>query len=224
MDALLNPNQANSNQGKHLPKRKARPLAFIVVVAALIIAAVFIIRPALLGYGVYQQAEASNLTVQDYAQNMQQLSRDLDMAKTNLSSYSAFTGALLTQMDEKNDELTDCKVQLERVQLNVQEAQEQVADKETEIAAVKSDSQKAIDQQVTEKTAALEQDKTACSESLKTKETEVGAVQAKYDLLVKNAAKSSCCKAKVDNPQINFYDVVDGKISCLEQGTNQLNC
>jgi len=56
------------------------------------------------------------------------------------------------------------------------------------------------------------------------KEKAVGEVQAKYDQLVKNTAKSICCKAKVDNPQINFYDVVDNKITCLEQGANQLSC
>lgn len=219
MDALLNPNQA-----KPAAKRKGNPMAIIAAVVGLIVLAIFVIRPAVLGYGIYQQAESSDLTVEDYAQNMQQLSRDLEVTKANLSSYSTFTGALLTQVEEKNDELTECKVQLERIKLDVEQAQKQVADKDTEIATVKSESQTTVDQQVAEKTASLEQEKLACESSLSSKDIEVGAVQAKYDLLVKNVAKSICCKAKVDNPQINFYDVVDGKISCLEQGTNQLNC
>jgi len=214
------------NQGKSAaaPRRKGNPTAIILAVVGLIALAIFIVRPAVLGYGIYQQAESSNLTVQDYAQNMQELSRDLEVTKANLSSYSSFTGALLAQVEEKNDEFTECKVQLERIKIDVEAAHKQVTDKDTEIAAVKSESQKNIGQQVTEKTAALEQGKTECVDSLTKKETEVGEVQAKYDLLVKNAVKSICCKAKVDNPQINFYDVADGKITCLEQGSNQLSC
>lgn len=214
------------HQGKSAaaPKRKGNPVAIIVALLVLVVVAIFVVRPALLGYGVYQQAQTSNLTVQDYAQNMQELSRDLEVTKANLSTYSTFTGALLAQVDEKNDELTECKVQLERTQSDVEDAQKQVADKDAELATVKSETQKTIDQQLTEKTATLEQQKAACESSLTNKEKEVGEVQAKYDLVVKNAAKSSCCKAKVDNPQINFYDVVDGKITCLEQGANQLSC
>jgi len=215
---------ASPTQPKSAIKKKGNPTVVIVAVIGLIALAIFVVRPAVLGYGIYQQAESSNLTVQDYAQSMQQLSRDLELTKANLSSYSTFTGALIAQVDEKSDELIECKVQLERTKLGVEEAQKQVADKETEIATVKSETQNAIDQQVAEKTASLEQEKAACESSLASKDTEVGDVQAKYDILVKNTAKSICCKAKVDNPQINFYDVVDGKITCLEQGTNQLSC
>ncbi len=222
MDFVVAPNQAKpANPAK---KRKLNHSAFLVVTVGLIVLAIFVIRPAILGYGVYQRAEASNLTVQDYAQSMQQLNRDLEVTKTNLSSYSTFTGALIAQIDQKSDEIIECKVELERIKLNVEAVQKQVAEKETEVATVKSETEKTIVQEVTEKTAALGQEKAACESSLTSKETEVGQVQAKYDLLVKNTAKSICCKVKVDNPQINFYEVVDNKISCLEQGTNQLSC
>ncbi len=224
MDDLLNPNQVNSKSGKHLPKRKSNHLAIIGAVVGLILVALFVVRPALLGYGVYQEAQSSNLSVQDYTQNMQQLNHDLDVAKANLSSYSTFTGALLTQVDQKNTDLTECKVQLERIKIDVEQAQKQVADKEKEVTDFQGKMQQTIDQQVSDKTSTLEQEKTTCQDGLTKKETEVSGVQAKYDQLVKNTAKSICCKAKVDNPQINFYDVVDNKVTCLEQGTNQLNC
>ena len=211
-------------QVKSAAKRKSNPAAIIMAVVVLIALAVFVVRPAVLGYGVYQEAQSSNLSVQDYAQDMQELSRDLEVTKANLSSYSTFTGALLVQVEEKNDELTECKVQLERMKSDLEGVQKQVVDKDAEIAKVKSESQANVDKQVTEKTAALEQEKSTCESSLADKDKAVGEVQAKYDLLLKNAAKSICCKAKVDNPQINFYDVVDGKITCLEQGSNQLNC
>lgn len=198
-------------------------LVFVLLVVGVLLA-VFVIRPGVVGYGVYQQASSSNLSVQEYSQNVQQLSRDLEVAKTNLSSYSAFTGALLTQVSKVSDELTECKVENERSKADLEESQKQVSAKGDEISKLKSEMDVSISQKVTEKTAALEQDKTTCESSLKSKETEVGEVQLKYDQLVKNTARSVCCKAKVDNSKINFYDVADNKIVCLEEGKNELTC
>jgi hypothetical protein len=205
-------------------KKKTNPTVVIVAVVALIALAIFVVRPAVLGYGIYQQAEASNLSVQEYSQNMQQLSQDLELTKANLSSYSVFTGALLTQIDEKNDELTECKVELGAKQSEVEAANQQVADRDAEIASLKGDTQTLIDEEVATRTAALEEQKATCEAAVEAKDTEVGEIQAKYELLATNSARSICCKAKVDNPQINFYEVVEGKITCLEQGANQLNC
>lgn len=215
--------EAPKKEIKALPK-KGNPILVISLFLGALVLVIFVVRPAILGYGIYQEAQDSNLTVEEYAQNMQQLSRDLEVTKANLSSYSSFTGALIQQVDEKTDELTECKVQLERVQVEVEQLQKQVSEQETEIAIVRTDVQQIADEQVAEKTKALEEEKAACEESLSEKESTIGEIEAKYDSLVKNTAKSICCKAKVDNPEINFYDVVDNKISCLEQGQNQLNC
>jgi len=223
------PNQAAASQQNTKSRsaataRKGNPIAILIAVIGLVVLAIFVVRPAVLGYGIYQQADASNLSVQEYSRNMEELTRNLEVTKANLSSYASFTGALITQVDEKADELIDCRVQLERIQLDVERAQQEIADKDAEVTAVKSETQDTIDQQVADKTKTLEEAKTACETSLADNEKKVGEVQAKYDQLVKNTAKSVCCKVKVDNPQINFYDVVDNKITCLEQGTNQLNC
>ena len=204
--------------------KKGSTWVLLILIAVGVLLAVFVIRPGIVGYGVYQQAESSNLSVQEYARNIQQLTRDLEVATTNLSSYSAFTGALLTQVNSVSDELTECKVENERSKNDIEEAQKLAVSKDEEISKLKSEMDQKINDQVTEKTAALEEDKNTCQNSLQSKEKEVGEVQANYDTLVKNMAKSVCCKAKVDNPKINFYDVSDHKIVCLEQGTNQLTC
>ncbi len=162
-------------------------LLILIVVGVLL--AVFVIRPGIVGYGVYQQVESSNLSVQEYAQNVQQLTRDLEVAKTNLSSYSAFTGALLTQVSDVSDELTECKVENERSKYDLEEAQKLAVSKDGEISELKSEMDKEINDQVTEKTSALEEDKNTCQNSLQSKEKEVGEVQAKYDMLVKNMVK-----------------------------------
>ncbi|HLD79205.1 MAG TPA: hypothetical protein VJA18_01460 [Candidatus Nanoarchaeia archaeon] len=209
---------------EHKPAQKSNMWLMLVLLVFGIFLAVFVIRPGVVGYGVYQQVEGSNLTVEEYAQNVQQLARDLEVTKTNLSSYSAFTGALIAEVGDTTDQLTECKVELERGKSDLEDAQETITEKETEISTLKSDMDNKITEQVAQKTAVLEDDKSVCQNALEAKETEVTNVQGKYDLLVKNTAKSVCCKAKVDNPQINFYDIADNKIICLTEGKNELTC
>ncbi len=209
---------------EHKPAQKGNMWLVFVLLVVGVLLAVFVIRPGVVGYGVYQQASASNLSVEDYSQNVQQLVRDLEVVKTNLSSYNAFTGALLTQVTEVTDKLTECKVENERGKADLEESQKQVSAKGEEVSKLKSEMEVSVNQKVTEKTAALEQEKNTCESSLKSKEKEVGEVQVKYDQLVKNTARSICCKAKVDNPKINFYDIADNKVVCLEEGKNELVC
>ncbi|MEK6863218.1 MAG: hypothetical protein AABW53_00815 [Nanoarchaeota archaeon] len=209
---------------EELPKKNNNFLVVAAVTIGVLLLVVFVVRPGVVGYGVYQQIEDSNVSPKEYAQNIQQLSRDLEIAKANLSSYSAFTGAIVAQVGEMSDGLVECKEEVERSKAAVEEAQKQVSAKETELASLNSKMDQQITDQVAQKTAALEEDKNVCQNSLSEKELELGDAQEKYELLARNAARNICCKAKVDNPQINFYDIANDKIVCLEEGSNTLNC
>jgi len=52
----------------------------------------------------------------------------------------------------------------------------------------------------------------------------VEQLKESYNALAQNSANNICCKAKVDNPKINFYDVRDDRIVCLEEGGFALSC
>jgi len=52
----------------------------------------------------------------------------------------------------------------------------------------------------------------------------VEQLKESYNVLAQNSANNICCKAKVDNPKINFYDVRDNRIVCLEEGGFALSC
>ncbi|MEK6900050.1 MAG: hypothetical protein AABX05_02915 [Nanoarchaeota archaeon] len=205
------------------PKNNSLLVMVAVIVAGLLLA-VFIIRPGILGYGVYQQVELSNLSVKDYAQNLQQLNHDLDVAKTNLSSYSVFTEDLLQQVTSMSQNLADCKGEVEQVKGDLEQSQSDVSDMQEEIDTINQQKDDDISSQVAQKTSALEGEKTTCQGSLAEKQEEMSVLQSDYDNLVKNSARTICCKAKVDNPQINFYDVVDDKVVCLQEGTTELVC
>ena len=71
----------------------------VAITIGVLLLAVFVIRPG----GRLRRIstdEDSNVSPKEYAQNIQQLSRDLEIAKANLSSYSAFTGAIVAQVEK----------------------------------------------------------------------------------------------------------------------------
>lgn len=55
-------------------------------------------------------------------------------------------------------------------------------------------------------------------------ESKVSEIEAKYDSLLTSSARRICCMAKVDNSEINSYDVVAGRITCLSNGEYELVC
>ena len=65
---------------------------------------------------------------------------------------------------------------------------------------------------------------TECTGQISGKNEEVLSIQESFDLFVKNTAKSVCCKEKVDNPNIDYYDVIGDKLVCLTEGNSKLNC
>ena len=49
-------------------------------------------------------------------------------------------------------------------------------------------------------------------------------LESSFDELAFNTAKSVCCKAKVDNPNINSYEISNNRLVCLEGGEIALTC
>ena len=55
-------------------------------------------------------------------------------------------------------------------------------------------------------------------------EEQLEELQEDYDSVTLSSATSTCCKARVDNPNISYWDVQDGKIICSEVNGTDLNC
>ena len=212
--------------------RKVRWGRILILVAAVLAVSFLIVKPGVLGFGVIDDSNLTNQSAEgqkDSTENLKSLSKqeliiELEKLKTNFSSQELFSGALIAQIDETNDELTDCKVENERLSGEKEELENDLQEKDVEIAEVEEKKQLAIDLRVQELTTSLAGEKDTCVQSLSAKEAETILLQEEFDEFVKNMAKSVCCKAKVDNPNINAYEVSENKLVCLESGTNTLSC
>lgn len=218
-------NKEPSPDGKH-----KRTVILVSVVAGLILL-IFVFRPNILGLGVYSQEQSSDtlneLGQQETAEQgtesygMQDLGKSLQELRTELSSQNNQLSDLLeNDISRITADFAFCLTEKSSLEDSYQ----------SRIAAFQSDileKSKVIEEQNQRIQAFEAQDGEKSSglrEEMKSLQEEVKAVQSRFDALAKSTAYSICCKHKVDNNRINYYDISNNKIACLEEGTLALNC
>ncbi len=214
-----------------IPLKRVRWGRIVALVVVLLALSFLVIRPGVIGFGVVDDSNLTNDTTAEEEQkketkslSKQELVMEVERLRTNISSYLSFQDSLLRKLDEKSDEVTDCKVENQRLQGDVDAAKKESLDKDAKIAEVEQSKNQVIDLRVQELTAVLSQDKVACEQNLVAKEANVSALQVSFNEFGLNTALSVCCKAKIDNSNIQAYDIVNNKVVCLEQGGNALSC
>ncbi len=172
--------------------------ASLVVAGILIVGALwfFFLSPALTGLSILNKATMEDKTVDDYL-------RGLDSVKSELKSEIAGCN---NQAAEVTNRLIECTNNLakcgsERFSLN--------STLTSSIQNCKAD---------------FTQLNQTLSDKIKDLETNLNKKTGEFDLLVNNTAKSNCCKARIDNPNIKFYKVENSKVVCSEENGLELNC
>lgn len=193
----------------------------VLIITALIVLTmlllVYIIGPSIIGYITYQKIKSSNYSIEDYGKNMQELRAQLSVAYTNSSACSEFNNKLLTELEkyldksfEYKDVLNDLKINLSltrsECELNIKSLKAELNDKDREVKN------------------ALEENNKEINKLKEEKDAEINNLKSQYDLLAHNTANNLCCKAKVDNPKIQYYRIEDDKIMCMEEGALPISC
>jgi len=168
-------------------------LASIIVIAIILL--IFIIRPGIIGYTIYKQVKESNYSVEDYGEDIQDLKTKLLVSDTNLSSCSAFSKELLTELEKYSDKFSECNSELNALKTN--------------FSLLRAD---------------LDQKNKELDKLINEKQGEIDDLRIQYDTLAENLANNLCCKAKVDNPDIISYKIENNMIICLEQGGLDISC
>lgn len=209
---------------KSTSRNSSNHWAIIGIVVVVSLLGVFVIKPGITGYSVYQEMEASGVGVEEYGMKVSELNAELESSKANVSSYSTFNRDLLSQVTIVADNLANCEVEKERVNTELTTTKQLLEEKETKLAGIDEEIAAQVSEKVGEQTLKLEEEKSSCLSSLEEKEGTKSELQQEFDEFVENVAKSICCKVKVDNPNIDSYEVVDNKLLCLEEGGNGLSC
>ncbi|MCM2325130.1 MAG: hypothetical protein NDI94_01585 [Candidatus Woesearchaeota archaeon] len=182
------------------PKKKTfskKKFLFVAIVLGLVMT-FFVIRPAIIGYSVYGDIKGSGMTANDYKMDIAKLSGQLETAKTSLATCEAGVASAAENANALSSDLESKDAQIESLTKDLEDVKKSLAKKDETISKVEENLKEAKDQ----------------SKELKNN----------YADLAKNAARSICCKNKIDNPNINFYSAEDGVISCSEEKGEELKC
>ncbi len=187
---------------------KGEKTTVIITVSLIVLALlfVFVIRPGTTGYATYLKIKDTNYTVESYGKHVSELETEALIQKTNASSCTSSYELLLGELKEFNTQHSQCMQGLATAETRLNLS---LTETETMMAEWAADKAK-MEQQL--KDTETEKDKT------------ILALESKYDSLAKNTANNLCCKAKIDNPDINYYDVKDEMVVCLETGDKELDC
>jgi len=190
---------------KNLFEKRIMIIATILIVLGFLFT-MFIIKPGVIGYATYQRIKNSDYTLEDYGYDIRELKSELLVSNTNLSSCTMISEKLLAGMERQSDKFSECKSELSALGINfnfsIKQYEESIGKLETDLREKNNEIIKLIIE----------------------KQEEITSLETLHDLLVRNIANNICCKAKVDNPDINHYKIEDNKILCVEEGILRISC
>jgi hypothetical protein len=188
-------------------------MKWITTILLVIMVSFFILRPAIIGYSVIRQSSDTNQSAVDFAGNIKELELKLATTKANLSLYTEIYAKVWDEVKDTSNSLSTCNSEKQSLTSQVENVRIQWKDD------IKSCEDKQRD--IIKENLVLLNDK---DKEIATAKSDLVVLQDDFDKFVQNIAKNVCCKNKVDNPSINSYQISSGKLICLENGENVLNC
>lgn len=173
----------------------ARIITASLFIALLIVLVMFVVKPGIIGYGTYQELKKLNYSVEDYGKDVKELEGRLLVAETNLSACREFSDKTGRELSSCSDKNLKCENKLGKIEANFSNY-----------------------------IAVCDEDKSELMSEINESENEINELESRYDGLARNAANNICCKMKVDNPRIAFYEVEGNKIICKEEGNLSISC
>lgn len=166
----------------------------------------FVIQPGITGYGIYKQIKNSDYTLEDYGKEVNELEEEISFLISELSSCSSSKNELSSELQSTTDKYSKCRTDLNALEIKYDEVDNEHRDILRELRDDLDKKQEELD------------------ELKNGTNNELENLQFEYNLLAKNMANNLCCKAKIDNPNINYYKIENNKLICIESGELRVYC
>ncbi len=210
--------EKRESEGRGESGRKRKIFLYRVALLVLIILlAIFFIRPGIIGYGVYQQVKESEYTVDELGASLRELQAETAAAQAALSTYQSLNSQLQQQTGALSENLSSALIENERLHSQL-EREQQSHDQQLSLAEEKLTTLRE------ERTHDIGELTTNYEATIASLEEEHVALDSEYQEFIRTIARSVCCKEKVDDPAISSYEVLNGRLVCLEEGQNELHC
>lgn len=180
----------------------------------------FVIRPSLVGYGIYQQVGEANMSLGEYTKSYQDLELELFATSANLTLYKDFGEGMRLELSDLHSQITVCESDRKSLEKEVEYQAESCALKDELIDSLDERVSAAVEEKTLELTNANE----LCLDNLDNQEEELSGIREDYKDLITNTARSICCKERVDSLSIDSYRIVDDRIVCTSGSNMTIVC
>ncbi len=178
----------------------------LIVVIFLIILLLIMIKPALLGYKVSSQFKEIELEVAEFIKELELTKSNLIITQTNLDSCKSLNQEYLENLAEEKNIGFQCGQEKNELESEYRQLQSEY---KFNISNIKSE---------------FEQKKNEIQINLTQYQTRYNELKTIHDKIVNNAANNICCKAKVDNKDIDSYILLNSVIMCTVGEENKITC
>ncbi len=178
----------------------------LIVVIFLIILLLIMIKPALLGYKVSSQFKEIELEVAEFMKELELTKSNLIITQTNLDSCKSLNQYYLEELAEEKNISFQCGQEKNELQSKYRQLRTEYI---FNISKIESE---------------FEQKKNEIQINLTQYKTKYNELQSIYNEVVSNAAYNICCKAKVDNKEIDSYIISNGVIICTVGEEKKITC
>lgn len=178
----------------------------VLIIIIILLMVFFIIKPAIIGYSIYDKVQKSNYSLDTFSSTISSLKTKLKLAQNNITAVKQFTSQLISINSNCSEKYAAC------VNSNIKN--EYICN--STINGYKSIINK-LKSKLNITIAEIDNYKSNYSQSIADEKTH-------YSQLARNSADNICCKEKVDNPNINYYIVQNDRIVCLEKPGLPLSC
>lgn len=178
----------------------------LIITILLIIVIIILVKPALIGYKISKQFEEIGMSTAEFLKSLDLIESELLVAETKLESCKSLNKDILADVSTEKNASFRCMQDK-----NAMKSQYESIIREYTFNL--SRIQPEFESQKKELEAELNRQKITTEE-----------FQSRYDSLLKNSANNICCKAKVDNKEVDSYIVSNHKIVCTTGEEKEISC
>lgn len=191
---------------KSIAKKANRITTLLVLLAVCTGIIVMLVRPALTGYTISKQFDEMNVPVSDILNRIDDLKAQSLLADANLSSCMSTNEDLLQMLTSEKNATFDCMRQNNLLTLELQSME------------------KEYDNNITSMEDEYELNRAEIQAELDAEKDKCSKFEEQYTPIIKNAANNICCKAKVDDKNIDSYIISNNRIVCTIGEENEISC
>ncbi len=180
------------------------------VVMGLIVILFVLSKPAFIGYRMSQEFKDVEMTPSEVLARITNYKSDLKVSETKLEACEVASDKLIDDLALEKDESFACDQTKDELESDYEQ---QIKQLNLELMSVNE----TANQRVKDEISLIEV-------QLSNANLATEALQRDYDDVVKNSADNICCKAKVDNQDIDSYIVSSNKIVCTTGEDKRISC